>query len=100
MNATSLSELRGPGRDLPDEKMDQIRELLVGDAVRRVEARLAMMEARVNDLEVGISRQLDALEARIEAFAGTAEGERRSTFEALARSVSELGDQIRRISRG
>lgn len=100
MNATSLSELRGSGRDLPDEKMDQIRELLVGDSVRRVEARLTMMEARVSDLEVSISRQLDALEARIEAFAGSSEGERRANFEALARSVGELGEQIRRISRG
>ena len=101
MNATSLSELRGAaGRDLTDERMEQVRELLVGDAVRSMEARLAFLEARIGDIEVGIGRQLDALEARIEALAGAAEGDRRTTFEALAHSVAELGEQIKRISRG
>lgn len=101
MNAPSLSEIRSAaGRELTDEKMDQVRELLVGDAVRRMEARLMFLETRLADVEVGIGRQLDALEARIEALAGSAEGERRATFEALAHSVAELGEQIRRISRG
>ncbi len=94
MNAPSLSEIRSAvGRELSDEKMDQVRELLVGDAVRR-------LEARITDVEVGIGRQLDALEARIEALAGASEGDRRATFEALAHSVGELSEQIRRISRG
>lgn len=101
MNAPSLSDIRNAaGRELTDEKMDQVRELLVGDAVRRLEARLVFLESRINDIEVGVGRQLDALEARIEALAGSAEGERRATFEALARSVGELSEQIKRISRG
>lgn len=101
MNAPSLSEIRSAAnRELTDEKMDQVRELLVGDAVRRIEARLVFLEGRLNDVELGVGRQLDALEARIEALAGASEGDRRATFEALAHSVAELGDQIRRISRG
>ena len=101
MNAPSLSEIRNvAGRELTDEKMDQVREILVGDSVRRMEARLTFLESRVNEFEVSIGRQLDALEARIEALAGASEGERRSAFEALANSVAGLGEQIRRISRG
>ena len=101
MNAPSLSEIRNSvGRDMTDEKMEQVRELLVGDQVRRLEARIMFFETRLNDIEVGIVRQLDALEARIEALAGTAEGDRRATFDALAHSVAELGEQIRRIARG
>ena len=101
MNAPSLTDIRNvAGRELTDEKMEQVREILVGDSVRRMEARLTFLESRVNEFEVGIGRQLDALEARIEALAGTAEGERRSAFEALASSVAGLSEQIRRISRG
>jgi hypothetical protein len=101
MNAPSINDIRGAaGRDLTDEKMEQVREILVGDSVRRMETRVAFLENRMNDFEVSIGRQLDALEARIEALAGSAEGERRVTFEALASSVSSLSEQIRRISRG
>ena len=101
MKAPSLTDIRNvAGRELTDEKMEQVREILVGDSVRRMEARLTFLESRVNEFEVSIGRQLDALEARIEALAGTAEGERRSAFEALASSVAGLSEQIRRISRG
>jgi hypothetical protein len=101
MNAPSLSGLRSiAGRDVADEKMDQVRELLVGDAVRRMEARVTFLESRVGEFEMGFGRQLDALQARIEALAGGVDGERRASFEALAASVSELSEQIRRISRG
>jgi hypothetical protein len=101
MNAPSLNEIRGAmNRDPADEKMDQVREILVGESVRRMEARVGLVEQRLSDIEVSIGRQLDALEARIEALAGAAEGERRVTFEALASSVASLSEQIRRISRG
>lgn len=99
MNAPSLNEIRGTsGRDMTDEKLDQIREIVVGDAFRRVESRLTHLENRFNDLEVSVARQLDALEARIESLAAASDGDRRETFEALAASVASLSEQIRRIS--
>ena len=100
MNAPSLNEIRAVNRDVTDEKMDQVREILIGDSMRTLDARLAFIEKRLNEFEVSIGRQLDALEARIEALAGATEGERRVTFEALASSVASLSEQIRRISRG
>lgn len=100
MNAPSLSEIRSSaGRELTDEKMDQVRELLVGDAMRRVEVRVAALETRLAEVELGLSRQLDALEARIDALAGAAASDRQLAFEALAGSVGDLSEQIRRISR-
>lgn len=99
MNAPSLNEIRGTAnRDVTDEKLDQIREIVVGDALRTVEGRLNILEHRLNELEVSIARQLDALEARIDALAQSTDGERRATFEALASSVADLSEQIRRIS--
>lgn len=101
MNAPPLNDFRSASAsDLTDEKMDQIRELLIGDTLRRLNARITQLETRLVAVEGGIARRLDTLEGRLDAMTGAAEGDRRATFEALAQSVSELGEQIRRISRG
>jgi hypothetical protein len=101
MNAPSLGEIRSAAvRDASDEKMEQIRELLIGDVVRHLEARVAQLENHILQFEEGFDRKIGALQSRIEALAGAADGDRRATFEALAQSVTELGEQIRRISRG
>ena len=105
MNATSLNALRqsveqsGGQRDIADEKMEQVRELLVGDFLRANEGRIASLEARVRDLETDVGRRLDALHTRMEALAGELTGERRASFDELARNLSELGEKVRNISR-
>lgn len=101
MTATSLNILRnGSDTDAgPDERMDQVRELLVGDHIRSSETRLASLEARVRDLETDTARRIDALSVRLEALAGEVAGEHRSAFDELARSLNDLGDRVRRISK-
>lgn len=102
MNATSLSELRGAGlpRDVADDKMEQIRDLLFGEFKRESDARLALMEARLREIETTLTRRLEAVEARLDALNGEINAERRMSFDELSRSVFELGDRIRRISHG
>lgn len=101
MNAPSLHDLRlSAQRDAQDEKMDQIRQLLLGDSLKELSAHVASLEARIVDLEVGLARQLDAIEMRIDQMSGAAQGEQRAAFAALAGSVAELGERIRRISKG
>jgi hypothetical protein len=100
MNAPSLEEIRAAvGHDPHDHKMEQVRELLIGDAVRRLEARVATLDARLSEVEIGILRQLDALESRIEVLACAVEDDRRTAFEALAKTISDLGEHVRTISR-
>ncbi len=101
MNATSLDELRGSmkGRDQVDEKMEQVRELLVGEDLRRSEARLAAMELRIREIEIALQQRLDALAARLDALAGETAAERRGSFDELAKCVAGLGDEIRRIGK-
>lgn len=101
MNATSLDQLRtGPAsQGGQDEKMDQIRDLLIGDFVRQTDRRLSTLEARLNDLETSVGSRLSALHARLEALAGEMGADRRNTFDELARSVLDLGERIRKISR-
>lgn len=101
MNAPSFSDLRaGDLRDPADEKMDQVRELLFGDAIRNLELRIRHMESRLSEMEMGLTRQLDAIETRMKTLAGASETDRQTAFEALARSIGDLSEQVRRIARG
>ena len=126
MNAPTLNDLRAafPARDLGDEKMSQVRELLLGDFVRANEARISALEGRIRDLETGIGERLTVLNARIEAQDGrirdleTGIGERltvlnariealavdhttdrQAAFDELGKSVRDLGERIRGLSR-
>ena len=67
--------------------------------VRSNEARMVAMEARLREIETGFIQRLDAMAARIEALAGETESDRRTAFDDLARSVIDLGERIRRISK-
>ena len=98
-----MNDLR-PGasaqREGSDDRMEQIREPLIGEHFRQHEARLAAVESRLRDLEGLVFRRVDALSARIEALAGETGADRRASFDDLSRMVLELSESIRRLSRG
>ncbi|MEW5962969.1 MAG: hypothetical protein AB1749_05350 [Pseudomonadota bacterium] len=100
MNSTSLDKLRGgPARQPQDERMEQIRDLLVGDVIRATEIRIAALEARIKELEADVGRQIDALAARLEALSAETGAGQRTAFDGLAQSIVELGERVRRIAR-
>ena len=102
MNVTSLDDLRkakSEEQGLEDERMEQIRELLLGDHYRLGDARIARLEQRMADLELLLSKRLDALSARIEALGGEMESERRASFDELARAVDDLSRRIQRLGK-
>jgi hypothetical protein len=96
-----LTEIRNgaTARDLPDVKMDQIRELLFGEVQRQSEQRVVTLEAKVRELETALHHRLDAMQARIEALAAETRGDRRSTLDELTRGIADLGDRVKRIPR-
>jgi hypothetical protein len=85
MSMTTIAQLgaQSAHADSTDAQMDQIRELLVGDILRRADARVEALEARVRELE-----------GRIEALVAS----RRSAFDELSRGVAELGERIRHLA--
>ncbi len=87
-------------KDASDDRMDQIRELLVGEPLRLQEARLSALESRLRDLEGLVFRRVDALTARIEALSSETGADRRAAFDDLSRMVLDLSESIRRLSRG
>jgi hypothetical protein len=86
-------------RDLPDVKMDQIRELLFGEVQRQSEMRIITLETKVRELEAALQHRMDAMQARIDALAAETRDDRRSTLDGLARGIADLGDTIKRIPR-
>jgi hypothetical protein len=91
----------GMARSEPfEDKMQQIRELLFGEFKRDSDARLALIEARVRELEQGLHRKLDAIQASLEVLSSDVAAERRRSLDQLAESIDELGHKIRRIGQG
>lgn len=82
-----------------DDKMHQIRELLFGEFKRDSDARLALIEAQVRELEQGVHRKLDAIQARLDELATDVAAERRQSFDDLSRAVLELGQRIGQITK-
>jgi hypothetical protein len=101
MNASSLHELRAAqaARNPQDERMDQVRELLIGEHVRETEARIAALAHRIDQMESTVAGQLDSLARRIEALAGETDAGRRSAFLELSRHVESLAEGIRTMAK-
>jgi len=83
-----------------DAEMEQIRELLVGEILRRSEARIDMLEARLKELEAEITHGLEALSARFEAVGAETAAGQHAAFEKLSQGVAELRERIRGLGKG
>lgn len=98
-----MSSFTPPGdaehSDRPDIRMEQIRELLVGEIMRRSEARARSLETRMKELEEEIGRRIDTVAGRIDALGTEMTAGRRSAFEELSQRVVELGERIRNFAR-
>lgn len=101
MTATSLDALRtgAPSRKVTDEKMEQVRELLLGEDLRRTDERLSAIEAHLNSLQTDVFNRLDAMQARLDALAGEVSGNQRSAFDELSKGIADLGERVKNLSR-
>ena len=73
---------------LPDDKMDRIRDLILGDLRRHWDARLHTLETR-----------LQMLEDKVDALRHETAASREDHLTALAQGIDELGQHVRRLSR-
>lgn len=105
MNAPSRSAFpnlslmgEATAREPGDARMDQIRELLFGEQQQKTDARFAEMSARLAEIEGGLTRRLEAIEARLSELSTQVSGQQRAAFDELSRGVADLGVRIRRIA--
>ena len=87
-------------RPISDEKMEQVRELLFGEFEKQTEARVVELEARGREMEQGLNRRLEALEARREALSGEIDANQRTAHQEIAGGLQELAERVRGISNG
>jgi DNA anti-recombination protein RmuC len=101
MNATTLAELRNglDHKEPADEKIEQIRDLLFGEAQRSNDNRIAQLEARLVDMERTFEQRIEGLQNRLDALAGAIDADKRATFDELSRALHDLGERVRHISR-
>lgn len=123
MNATSLDELRaaqaaadidgpvanpvtnslaGAGGTVgavnsSDEKMEQIRQLILGDHAAQTTEHLAALESRQALFEDLMLRRLDVISQRLDALSRDVMADRRAAFDELSRAMHELGNRVRGI---
>lgn len=89
---------KGPPGPITDEKMEQVRELLFGEFEKQTELRVTALEAQVRELEVGLHRRLDAMQARLEALSGEIDSNQRTTHEEIASGLQDLAERVRRVA--
>lgn len=101
MNVTTPTDVwAGVGsRTLADEKMEQVRDLLIGDYKRQCDVQLAAMDARLRELETVMMRRLSDLEARMEALSTRCGEQQRTAFDELSRGLADLGRRVREAAR-
>lgn len=102
MNANSIEQLRAAAgsRDARDDRMEQVRQLLVGDHVREVDARMSSIEQRLHDLDNSVARKLDTIGERIDALASQLDYDRRAAFTELSQGVLQLSERLRAVAKG
>jgi len=99
MNTSPLGDYRnGSGATEPfEDKMQQVRDLLFGEFKRDSDARLAVIEARLRELEQNMHRRLDAIQVSLDTLARDTSANRKQSFDNLAQTIGELGEKVRRI---
>lgn len=80
-----------------DDKMEQIRHLLIGDQLQTNSARLAAIEQQQKAFEAEVHHRLDLLSQRLDALSRDVLADRKSSFDELARAVHEFGNRIRGV---
>lgn len=93
--AQSVSSVAG--QPSADARMDQIRQLLLGDSLNSGQARLAALELRQTEFETQVLHRLDLLSQRLDALSRDVLADRRAAFDELARAMLELGNRVRGI---
>ncbi len=81
--------MRDMGREVGDDSLDRIRDLLFGDLRRSWEARLQTLETR-----------LQMLEDKLDAVRHDHRTDSQEQLAALAQGIDDLGQYVRRLTRG
>lgn len=88
--------LLGAGGGADSETMEQVRELLFGEAQRRHVQQMAALEERLDAMDARIAQ----LERRIDDLARETSEVQTETLDELNAGIAELGARLRKVRSG
>ena len=84
--------------DNDDKTIDQVRDLLFGDAQRGNVERMEAVERRFSEFEKTMLERLNQIDQRIEALSGSVAEAQRDQILAMGEVISNLGSQFKGIA--
>ncbi len=98
---TAESMINGSGPAHKDDAagvIDQVRELLFGEAKRSTEQGLRALEDRVEALTAAMQAQFSEVESRVADLARETERSQASAIDDIGSAIAHLGSTIRNMS--
>lgn len=78
----------------PANTIDQVRDLLFGDAKREHDDRIAELDLTIKRLQSRVAEQLSAMEARMDAMSRTLSSRQDESLRQIGEAIVSLGRQI------
>lgn len=82
----------------PDVAMAQVRDLLFGDAQRRLLDRINHLEDRLRETDRRLAQQAAETERRLRELDSRGEERRRRTLAELSANLAQMSEDLRRLS--
>jgi predicted phage gp36 major capsid-like protein len=79
--------------------MEQVRELLFGEAKRSTEQTFGTLEKRLEAMQAEFAQRFAALEQRLAELSRDTARERAESVEAIGSAITQLGAHVRALSR-
>jgi hypothetical protein len=95
--ARTDDELPGGGAGGPDP-MEQVRELLFGEAQRSTEQSFQALDAKLEAMRADFLSRIAALESRLVDLARDTEHNRAASVDAIGAAISQLGATVQNLS--
>jgi hypothetical protein len=90
------SARRLPHEETPDNKpaIDQVRDLLFGEAEREHSTRIAELELLIKSMDGRITEQLRAMQARMEAMSQAPPSKHEDSLRQIGEALVSIGRQL------
>ncbi|MGE3245956.1 MAG: hypothetical protein AB7J19_06455 [Beijerinckiaceae bacterium] len=96
-NGAERNNANGSGHDVTPV-IDQVRELLFGDANRTIDTRLEALMAKVDRQHAEIMDRFAQIEARMVVLEKDVEDRRLASIEQIGEAIAQLGASVRNMS--
>ena len=93
LRAVSQAALRG-------NPIDQVRELLFGDAQRTNDNRIATLDGAMRAMELRLIERLDGIDRRIDELSQRTKADQASALRSVGAAIEEVGRQITALGAG